>query len=190
MIFTQGNEYSVVLDACVLIPMALCDCLLRLAEEPALYRPLWSESILKEVAKSLKDDFKRTPEEIAWRLNQMRTAFPEAMVTVPSLLLGGVECIPDPDDRHVLAAAILGQANAIISQNTKHFPADCLAKFGGLICQNADDFLVDQYHLSWEIVLEKLDAQAVGIGKSRAVVISNLRQSAPEYCKLLEAHPM
>lgn len=189
MIFTQENEYSVVLDACILIPMALCDCFLRLAEEPALYRPLWSECILQEVAKSLREDFKRTPEEIAWRLDQMQLAFPEAMVTVPGELLKGVECIPDPDDRHVLAAAVVAHAHAIISQNTKHFPADCLNQFG-VVCQNADDFLVHQYHLSWEIVLEKLDAQAVGIGQNRAVVISNLKQSAPEFCKLLEAHPM
>ena len=189
MIFTQENEYSVVLDACVLIPMALCDCLLRLAEEPAMYRPLWSEAILKEVAKSLKEDLKRTPAEISWRLDQMRLAFPEAMVTVPKELLKGVECIPDPGDRHVLAAAVLAHANAIVSQNRKHFPADCLARFG-VVCQSADDFLVHQYHLSWEIVLEKLDAQATGIGQSRAVVIANLKQSAPEFCKLLAAHPM
>ncbi|HKR96279.1 MAG TPA: hypothetical protein VJW55_12985, partial [Candidatus Angelobacter sp.] len=72
MIFTQENEYAAVLDACVLVPMGLCDCLLRLAESPALYRPLWSEDILQELAKTLKEDFKRTPEEIAWRLERMK----------------------------------------------------------------------------------------------------------------------
>lgn len=189
MIFTQENEYSAVLDACVLVPMALCDCLLRLAEEPALYRPLWSEQILQEVAKSLKEDFKRTSKEISWRLDQMRLAFPEAMVTVPTELLKGVECIPDPADRHVLAAAVMARANAIITQNKKHFPADCLAKFE-VLCQSADDFLIHQYHLSWELVLEKLDDQGIGIGQNRAFVVSGLRQSAPEFCKLLEAHPM
>ena len=189
MIFTQGNEYSAVLDACVLVPMALCDCLLRLAEEPALFRPLWSEQILQDVAKSLKEDFNRTPEEIAWRLGQMRAAFPEAMVTFPRELLKGVECIPDPKDRHVLAAAVMARASAIITQNGKHFPIDCLAKFD-ILRQGADEFLVNQYHLSWEVVLEKLDAQATGIKQTRAVVISNLRQAAPEFCKLLEGHPM
>jgi len=189
MIFTQENEYSAVLDACVLLPMALCDCLLRLAEAPALYRPLWSEQILDEVAKSLKEDFDRTPEEISWRLGQMKAAFPEAMVTVPSELLKAVECIPDPGDRHVLAAAVMARANTIVTQNKKHFPADCLAKFE-VLCQNADEFLVDQYHLSWELVLDKLDAQAIGIGQNRAVVIANLSLAAPEFCKLLEVHPM
>lgn len=189
MIFTRENEYTAVLDACVLVPMALCDLLLRLAEEPALYRPLWSERILHEVADSLREDFRRTPKEVSWRLEQMRLAFPEAMVTVPGELLKGVECIPDPDDRHVLAAAVLAHADAIITQNTKDFPADCLAKFG-VVRQSTDEFLVHQYHVSWELVLEKIDAQAIGIGQSRAVVISNLKQSAPGFCELLELHPM
>src|SRR6202521_4445700 len=87
MIFTQENEYAAVLDTCVLVPMALCDLLLRLAEEPAMYRPLWSEQILTEMAKALKMKLRRSAEEVAWRRHQMKEAFPEAMVTVPSDLL-------------------------------------------------------------------------------------------------------
>jgi predicted nucleic acid-binding protein len=187
MIFTQENEYAAVLDACVLIPMALCDCLLHLAEDTALYRPLWSEEILREIAKSLAEDFHKTPAQIAWRLESMRSAFPEAMITFPPGLLRAAECIPDPNDRHVLAAAIMGRAHAIITQNTRHFPADCLERFG-VSCQTADEFLVNQYHLAWPIVLDKLDDQAAGIGQTRAVVVANLKQAAPEFCKLLEAH--
>jgi hypothetical protein len=52
MILTPDNEYTVLLDACVLAPMPLCETLLRLAEEPALYRPLWSDSILQAVGKA------------------------------------------------------------------------------------------------------------------------------------------
>jgi hypothetical protein len=61
MIFTPGNDHSTVLDACVLVPMALCDLLLRLAEEPAMYRPVWSEQILTEMAKALKTKLHRSP---------------------------------------------------------------------------------------------------------------------------------
>ncbi|HWZ43755.1 MAG TPA: PIN domain-containing protein [Candidatus Saccharimonadales bacterium] len=187
MIFTQENEYAAVLDACVLIPMALCDCLLHLAEDTALYRPLWSEEILQEIAECLEEDFHKTPKQIAWRLERMRSAFPEAMVTVPAGLLKAAECIPDPNDRHVLAAAIMGRANAIITQNTRHFPADCLEGFG-VTCLTADEFLVHQYHLAWPLVLDKLDDQAAGISQTRAVVLENLKQTAPEFCKLLQAH--
>src|SRR5271169_4459140 len=141
MIFTQENEYSAVLDACVLVPMALCDTLLRLAEEPAMYRPLWSEEIMAEMAKALKTKLNRTAAEIAHRRQQMNAAFPEAMVTFPPELLRAVECIPDESDRHVLAAAIMAHANAIVTQNTKHFPKDCLEKYG-VLCQTADDFQI------------------------------------------------
>jgi hypothetical protein len=40
-------RYTAVLDACVLVPIALADTLLRVAEK-GLYRPLWSDRILAE----------------------------------------------------------------------------------------------------------------------------------------------
>jgi predicted nucleic acid-binding protein len=187
MIFTQENEYAAVLDACVLVPMALCDCLLRLAENPALYRPLWSEEILQELTRTLKNDLQRKPEEISWRLERMKLAFPEALVEVPRELLSAADCLPDKNDRHVLAAAIMSRASTIVTQNTKHFPKECLDKFG-VVCQSADEFLVDQYHLAWPLVLDKLDDQAAAISQTRKVVLSNLKKSVPEFCKLLEVH--
>jgi predicted nucleic acid-binding protein len=189
MIFTQENEYSAVLDACVLVPMALCDLLLRLAEEPAMYRPLWSDRILAELSKALGTKLHRTPEEVAWRLSKMEEAFPEAMVRVPSELLKAVECIPDKNDRHVLAAAIMARANAIVTQNTKHFPTACLEKFG-VLCQTADEFLTHQYHLSPQLVLDKLDDQGAGISRGRAFVISSLQQAAPGFCRCVEEHAL
>jgi predicted nucleic acid-binding protein len=187
MIFTQQNECSAILDACVLVPMSLCDCLLRLAEEPAMYRPLGSEQILTEIAKALRTKLHRSAAEVAWRKRQMHEAFPEAMVTVPPELLRAVECIPDEDDRHVLAAAIMAHANTIVTQNTKHFPKHCLDKFG-VLCQTADDFLIHQYHLSPQLILDKLDDQAAGSSRDRAYVVASLKACASGFCKLLELH--
>jgi predicted nucleic acid-binding protein len=184
MIFTQENEYSAVLDACVLVPVSLCDLLLRLAEEPAMYRPLWSEQILAEMVRAMRTKLHRSATEAAWRRDQMMEAFPEAMVPVPPELLKAVECIPDEGDRHVLAAAIMGRANAVITQNTKHFPKHCLEKFG-VLCQTADDFLIHQFHLSPQLVLDKLDDQGAGISKDRTYVVESLTASAPEFCKLV-----
>jgi predicted nucleic acid-binding protein len=189
MIFTQENEYSAVLDACVLVPASLCDTLLRLAEEPAMYRPLWSEQILAEMIKALKTKIHRTDAEAKYRQKKMNDSFPEALVRVPPDLLKAVGCIPDPDDRHVLAAAIMARANTIVTQNTKHFPKECLESFG-VLCQNADDFLVHQYHLCPQLVLDKLDDQGIGIGQDRAYVVASLRGSAVNFCKLIEQHPM
>jgi predicted nucleic acid-binding protein len=187
MIFTPGTDYSAVLDACVLVPMALCDLLLRLGEEPAMYRPLWSEQILTEMTKALKAKLHRSTEAAAWRRQQMKLTFPEAMVTVPPALLKAVECIPDKDDRHVLAAAIRARANAIVTQNTRHFPKDCCEK-NGVLCQAPDDFLIDQYHLHPQLVLDKLDDQAAGIGQNREFVVASLKPPVPKFCKLVEAH--
>lgn len=189
MIFTQENEYSAVLDARVLVPASLCDTLLRLAEEPAMYRPLWSEQILAEMIKALRTKLHRSAADTAYRRQQMMESFPEAMVKVPPDLLKAAECIPDPNDRHVLAAAIMARANTIVTQNTKHFPKKCLESFG-VLCQNADDFLVHQYHLCPQLVLDKLDDQGIGIRQDRAYVVASLRGSAANFCKLIEQHPM
>jgi len=178
-----------VLDACVLVPMALCDFLLRLAEEPAMYRPLWSEQILAEMAKTLRTKLHRTATEVAYRKQQMMDAFPEAMVAVPKELLRAVDCIPDEKDRHVLAAAIMAHANTIVTQNTRHFPKECLEKFG-VLCQTADDFLIHQYHLCPQMVLDKLDDQAAGISQTRAYVATSLKSSAVGFYSLLAEHMM
>jgi predicted nucleic acid-binding protein len=187
MIFTQGSENLVVLDAYVLVPMALCDLLLRLAEEPASYRPYWSDQILAEMTKAMRTKLHRSPAEAAWRRQQMDQAFPEAMVSVPSELSKALDCIPDADDRHVLAAAIAAHADAIVTTNTKHFPGSCLEKFG-VLCQTADDFLIHQYGLDPQLLLDKLDDQAAGISQNRDYVVRSLRPFAGKFAGLIEAH--
>ena len=96
------------LDACVLVPIALTDTLLRLAEADT-YRPLWSDDVLGEVERNLpKVSRTVTPTKARCRIDMMRTNFPDALVT------GYEALIPimanDPKDRHVLAAAIRGDA--------------------------------------------------------------------------------
>lgn len=187
MIFTQENECAAVLDACVLVPVSLCDLLLRLAEEPALYRPMWSEQILAEMTRALRTKLHRSAEEAEWRRSQMEKAFPEAMVVIPEELVRAAECIPDSEDRHVLAAAIAGQASVIVTQNIKHFPRNCVEKFQ-VHCQTADDFLSRQYRLRPQSVLDKLDDQGAGISQDREFVLRSLRAAAPAFVRLAETH--
>jgi putative PIN family toxin of toxin-antitoxin system len=185
MILTQENEYAAVLDSSVLVPMPLCDTLLRLAEEPAMYRPLWSDQILQEVGRVLEQDFSYTAVQTKRRIDAMMQAFPEASKTIPTCLPRTFDGIPDADDRHVLAAALRGQANAIITNNVKDFPSDYLDQFDILV-QPPDDFLIHQFHLSPQQVLEKLDAQASGIRKSRPDIIQLLRPMTPKFVGLIE----
>jgi predicted nucleic acid-binding protein len=185
MILTQDNEYAVVLDACVLAPMPLCDTLLRLAEDPAMYRPLWSETILQEVGNVLRSKLGYSETQREHRISRMRDAFPEALVSIPDSLSNSLEGVPDHGDRHVLAAAICGHANAVITQNVKHFPLEYLRQFD-VLCQTSDDFLIHQFCLRPAQVLEKLDAQASGINKNRAYVIEKLRTMAPQFVALVK----
>src|SRR5437016_3497512 len=185
MISEPDNECAVVLDACVLVPMPLCDTLLRLGEEPKpLYRPLWSEEILCEVRRALAGKLNRSPQQCERRIQAMRTAFPEAVVTFPSDFVKALECVPDPNDRHVLATAIHGRADAIITQNTKHFPAECLQQYA-IRCQNPDDFLMRQFYLSPAQVLEKLELQAAAIHENSAYIVKSLKKMAPQFAELI-----
>ena len=76
------NEAVVLLDACVLVPIALCDTLLRFAEEPRICRPLWSEHILAEVRRTLiAQPFRLSERKAGYRIDCVTAAFPEALVT-------------------------------------------------------------------------------------------------------------
>jgi predicted nucleic acid-binding protein len=186
MILTPDNEYTVLLDACVLVPMPLCETLLRLAEEPALYRPLWSDPILQEVGIVL-ERMHLSPEQITRRLEAMRITFPEASVVIPDHFADSLTCIPDPNDRHVLAAAIMGKANAILTLNRRDFPPECLAQYE-IERMSPDQFLIHQFHLNHEAVLDKVDAQAAAIRETRELVVKRFREclQAPNFADIVE----
>lgn len=188
MILNQDNEYTALLDACVLVPMALCDTLLRLAEGPAQYRPIWSDQILQEVGSALESKIGLTPEQRDYRIGMMRTAFPEAAIQIPNSFCESLTGIPEPQDRHVLAAAISGHAHVIVTGNTRDFPKDYLAGFD-ILCHspNPNDFLIHQFHLNPYQILEKLDAQAIAIRRQRGDLLSVLKRVAPKFVELIEA---
>jgi predicted nucleic acid-binding protein len=143
------------LDACVLVPIALADTLLRVAEK-GLYRPLWSDRILAEAQAATEEIHPGM--DAGKRFTQMREAFDDALVTGWEELEPGIR-LPDPDDRHVLAAAIRGGADAIITANVKDFPAAALEPLG-LEAVRPDDFLLDQLDLSPPTILQVIRDQA------------------------------
>jgi predicted nucleic acid-binding protein len=176
-----SNQYIAVLDTCVLAPMPLCDTLLRLAEDPAFYIPRWTEDILRELRSTLLR-MGYTEAQATRRISAMETAFEEAKVTGYECLVGSMT--NDPKDRHVLAAAVRGAAHAIITDNVRHFPPASLAPYDiGVI--TPDDFLVHQFHLNEELLLEKLMAQAAarGIGLDR--LLERLQRHVPNCVELL-----
>jgi len=167
-------------------PMPLCDTLLRLADEPAFFRIAWSNLILEEVRSVLRsENFGYSQMQIDRRIGQMTCAFPDALYDAPEEFIAAFVNLPDPGDAHVIATAIHANANAIITDNVRHFPAKLLEKTGILI-QSSDEFLVHQFHLGPLQVLEKLDAQAVAIKQSRRTILERLSRCAPNFAKLCE----
>ena len=136
-------RYTAVLDACVLVPIALGDTLLRVAEK-GLYRPLWSSRILIEAQQATEEIHPGI--DVGKRFTSMREAFGDVLVTGWEELEPGIR-LPDGNDRHVVAAAVRGGANAIITANLADFPATALRPFG-LEAVHPDDFLLDQLDLS------------------------------------------
>jgi predicted nucleic acid-binding protein len=184
MILTPDNEYSAVFDTCVLAPMPLCDILLRCAEEPALYRAYWSEETLVELRRILLR-FGLTDEQANRRIRMMQEAFPEARICVPMELLAAIPTLPDPFDRHVVAAAILAKADVIVTSNLKDFPKEVLDPYH-LLVHSPDEFLLHQYHLNPSILLDKLDNQASAIGETRTKIIERLQNAAPLFVKAVK----
>jgi predicted nucleic acid-binding protein len=138
--------FAVVYDACVLYPSIVRDVLIRVAIEGTV-RAHWSDQILDEVFRNLK---KNRPDLDPAKLNRTRSlmnmALEDANVTGYESIIDGL-ALPDPDDRHVLAAAIRAGAQVIVTDNLKHFPSAALDPFG-ISAKGSDDFLVDQYYLS------------------------------------------
>lgn len=142
--------FSALYDANVLYPNVLRDALIRVGVE-GLVRAHWTDAILDEVFRSLT---RNRPELEVDRLRRLRelmcAALPAAMVTDYQDLVVGLT-LPDPDDRHVLAAAIRVGAQVIVTSNLKDFPANRLAPFD-IEAKSPDDFLVDQFFLDQSAV--------------------------------------
>jgi hypothetical protein len=70
----------------------------------------------------------------------------DALVTGYENLISSLQ-LPDPDDRHVLAAAIVGRCDVIVTANLKDFPDAALAPFG-IDAQHPDEFLCNHLNLA------------------------------------------
>ena len=146
--------FPVFLDTCVLLKPYLCDTLLSVAEA-GVYRPLWSPMVMAELDRNLARrglDEKR----ITHRLEQMNQAFPDALVTGYEALID--EMANDPKDRHVLAAAVRGGAEVLVTENLRDFPAEAFSPYD-LQAVSQDTFLLDQLDLRPSEVIDALRRQ-------------------------------
>lgn len=142
--------FTALLDANVLYSAPLRDLLLRLAVTD-LFRAKWSADIHAEWMRNLA----AARHDIPWaRIESLRSQMDshvrDALVDGYAPLISSLT-LPDPDDRHVLAAAIHGRVDLIVTCNLRDFPPAALAPFG-IEAQHPDEFLCHQYDLAPDLV--------------------------------------
>jgi predicted nucleic acid-binding protein len=127
-----------------------------------IYRARWTEQIHDEWIRNLlhkRPDL--DPEKLQRTRELMNTNVPGSVVSGYESLIGGLS-LPDPDDRHVVAAAIQTRAEAIITFNLKDFPSEYLAQYN-LQAIHPDEFIADQYDLHALGVIEAARNHRVGL---------------------------
>lgn len=137
----RADRFTVVIDTNVLVGALTRNIILSLAEA-GIFRPRWSK-------KTIEDEFERAfarvypgNEGVAHTQRaKIEIAFPEATACEVPEIVEGLN-LPDPDDRHVLAAAISTKASLIVTENLRDFPEDALQGHE-IEAISADDFISD-----------------------------------------------
>jgi len=170
------QKIIVVYDACVLYPAPLRDLLMHLAMT-GLYQAKWTNEIHDEWIRNVlanRPDLKRSQLERTRIL--MNQHIHDGLIEgyghlIPSLKL------PDPDDRHVLAAALYSSASIILTYNLKDFPAKSLSNYN-IEAMHPDKFLTQLIDLGPDIVCS-------GIKRLRGT-LKNPPVSINKYLEILE----
>jgi hypothetical protein len=164
-----------VFDACVLYPFHLRNIVVQAATDH-LVAGRWTDEIHDEWVRNLAGA-RAIPMAKLQRLRQfMNETLPAAMVTGYEEHVAAVN-LPDPDDRHVVAAGIAAGATVILTWNLRHFPVKELQRFS-LRRKTPDTFLSDLYDQVPDLMIGSL-------AKARR----NLKRtyvSAPDFINFLD----
>ena len=163
-------------DANVLYPAELRNLLMHLALI-GLFRAKWSADVHEEWISSLlkkRRDLTRDKLERTRMLMDQHAV--DTLVTGYEDLIPGLQ-LPDPDDRHVLAAAIRGHADVIVTINLRDFPSDTIGPFG-IEAQHPDEFIL---HL-----LDLAPGAVVAAAQDHRQSLENPPKTVAEYLETLE----
>lgn len=142
-----------------------------------LFRAKWTDAIHDEWIRNLlanRPDL--DPQKLARTRDLMNEAVPDSLVIGYENLIAGLD-IPDEADRHVLAAAIHCNADAIVTFNLKDFPAEKLAQYH-IEPQHPDEFLFHQFGLN--------EASALNAARRCRERLRTPPRNATEYLLALE----
>lgn len=170
-------RYTALLDACVLYPLAMTDALMSLATA-GFFAAKWTTRIEQEWMQAIERQRPDLVGKLDVRRDSMRDAIPDWNVPEPawSRLIDNLT-LPDPDDRHVLAAAIAGHVDCIVTANLQDFPASILAEFR-LEAIDPDTFIINQWDLD--------PVNAIAAFKRMRARRRNPRSSPEDFAKALE----
>jgi predicted nucleic acid-binding protein len=185
----RHSPFTAVYDACVLYPAPLRDLMMWLGLS-GLYRARWSAQIHEEWTRNLlKNRPDLTMDQLSRTVALMDKAIPGALVTGHEVLCSELT-LPDPDDRHVLAAAIRCKAEVIVTFNLKDFPPETLDAFD-IEPQHPDEFIIDLWDLDQAAVLASVQRHRATL-KSPAMSAEQyldmmLRQGIPQTVNALNS---
>jgi predicted nucleic acid-binding protein len=114
------STFTAILDANVLFGIRLTSLLMELAVS-GLFRARWSLDIHREWMEAVHTKHGIPMCELDYRRQCMERAIPDGRVDGYEPLVNGL-MLPDPNDRHVLAAAIRCNADVIVTFNESDFP--------------------------------------------------------------------
>jgi predicted nucleic acid-binding protein len=153
--------FTVIYDACVLYPAPLRDLLIRIGAK-GLVHARWTDQILDECFRNIlanRPDL--SPSALDRTRDLMNRALRDVRVTGYEGLIDSLK-LPDPDDRHVLAAAIRAGAQVIVTANLDDFPDSALTPFA-VEAVHPDDFVTHQIDLAPGLVSSIITEQATAL---------------------------
>lgn len=169
----------VLIDACVLYGTLTRAIVLDLARS-GWFVPLWTPRILDEWHHAAAREGAIAADEVTAEIARLRASFPKAEI-LPAPGIEAQVSLPDPADAHVLAGAISGGADELLTANLKDFPTRTLVRHG-ILRRAPDEFLLEAFHAKTQtvstIVAHALaDATARGVPGSPRAILKRARLS-------------
>lgn len=168
-------NFTALYDACVLYPAPMRDLLMQLALTD-LFRARWTNQIHDEwIRNVLKNRPDLTLQQLTRTKELMNSHVHDCLVTNYEYLIPQLE-LPDSDDRHVLAAAIVGGVDKIVTTNLSDFPKSILGQYD-IEAQHPDDFISD--------LLDLKPSKVVRAAKTCQQRLKNPPKTFDEYLEIL-----
>lgn len=174
-------HYTAVIDACVFYGMLKTDALMSLCSR-GLFAAKWSKRIENEWVGHLSEKMPDKKAEIIRRRDQMRVSVPDWAVCAEGID-SIEECLqlPDMNDRHVLAAAIIGHADCIVTEDKTGFDEAIVGQYDIEII-DTDSFIVSQ--------LDRDEYQALAAFKAMRLRWRKPEATPQEFCVTFEKNKL